>query len=1266
MSQISNDSNTQFYSPKSSTNQDQFKSAQDKTFTPYDERSITPKSNTNSNIYNPKDQTPIVNADFIAQFGPAPQQELQQSKIQFYGFDDFPQMGENINNEEKGVEFDSSYEYEKLKAQQQLENRKQSRDMKDIEDLFNKTNSQNAFSSSEQFYKFNSQGIQNYGNTEKQPLDIFKMTENQPEKQNFPQFNEFSSTHQKTQQMAFTFHEVNQFLNEGTQNNVITDSLYSQSFAPKANFEVAENNFSQFQLQQLDYNQNLNFHKANSTPVQQNIFEQPKVVPSQQSLSDEMPGSNISSQIRNQTASQPQLNYGQQISPQSNSYYFLQQQQQPEQTTNYSPIQSLEIIKQIQQFDLSSEREKKFQQNDYVINSKLQTKEDDSEIPWQDFNPLQQSHDNQIQDNIFKMKDQEVNLPQDIIKQSQFANEPKASNLAPIQVWQEFIPQSDPQSSNQLKKPENPLQQQDIFQIQAQNQQQYEQQQQKQQSYKFIESDNQQFEDEEFQPNFPVHMEPFQDNQNLPFKEQNPNTQIPIENLNGLIQSHEIQSNESNHNGDLPYLKQLQTDQSLKHENNRIMSHNSFKSFQESQQNFEEEIYYDFDDFDQTIETQNFNQKQQQNQYKISSQQLVDQQQELKITPRNEGNKQTKSVNENSQPNATPNQSPPFQSITNSSKSANDKKKNNPFDEVENNELPKWDKDFPQFDYSQFEAKPELKKQLESITEMQEESLTQSQAIQNRNSTQFQENTLTEFQEKSIEESKVIQPSIKVQSQEIPTSFKGFHGVRESKDSNKEPLNPQLLAEQLIPGLQDIIKKSFQSNIQSQLQLLTQQFQQKLQDDELDNFDIDKINSKVFMIENLVQGYGKKLDQITEMLNREKEMQEQQRISEQKAQHYGQDSQQHIQHQKQKQICSPLDLDLEDHFEEQPIQNVQHQNQGYSKVKIAQSNLLYNTQQKGFVPYQTLYQTQSQYFSESRMKDAQVDNIQKYQTNYQFQKQSLKGLQDYEIQNFKKQCLSDHITLLDTYELIVTLKSEKYDSMDAQGYKVIIILKNKAQYEIQNLIVLFNSNKIKDEYTLRSEKVSQQYLNPGEIIRQEITFQHYDLQSVYLNCYIKYTINNLKMGYNFNKMSQSQGLQGTQDYSNLYLSQMNSRYAVQDLGQFKRNFQFCIARPANKFFVYNFITSEELQDCEMKCQSEQFQLRSLEELVIFHPWLIQIDQFSVGGKVFVQLKNGGHEFMIKVVNKNQKGIVFMNGMNMDLKQTEHFLTFFAFLFSKLY
>ncbi|CAD8198167.1 unnamed protein product [Paramecium octaurelia] len=1252
MSQISNDSNNQFYSPKSSSNQDQFKSAQDKTLTPFDERSITPKSNTNSNIYNLKDQTPIVDADFIAQFGPPPQQELQQSKIQFYGFDDFPQMGENINNDQ-GVEFDSSYEQDKLKVQKQLENRKQSRDVKDIEDLFNKTNSQNAFSSSEQFHKFNPYGIQNNVNSDRQPLDQFKMTENQSEKLNFPYFNEFSSTHQKTQQMAFTFHEVNQFLNEGTQNNAITDSLQSQSFAPKANFEVAENNFTQFQLQQLDNNQNLNFHKANSTPVQQNTFEQPKVVPSQKSLSDEMPGSNISSQIRNQTASQPQLNYGQQISPESNSYQFLQQQQQPELKTNYSPIQSLEIIKQNQQFDLSSEREKKFQQYDNIINSKLQTKEDDFEIPWQDFNPLQQSHDNQFQNNIFKMQDQEVNLPQDKSKQSQFANEPTESNLAPIQVWQEFIPQSDPQSLNYLKKLENPLQQQDIFQIQGQNQQLYEQQQQKQQSYNFIESDNQQLEDDEFQPNFPVHKEPFQDNQNLPFMEQT--SQIPIENLNGLIQSHEIQSNEAKLNSDLPELKQLQIDQSQKHENNRIRSHNSFKSFQESQQNFEEEIYYDFDDFDQTIESQNFNQKQQQNQQKITSQQLVDQQQELNITPRNEGNNQTKSVNENSQPNAS-----------NSSKSANEKKKNNPFDEVENSDIPKWDKDFPQFDYSQFEAKPELKKQLESITEMQEESLTQSQAIQNRNSTQFQENTLTEFQEKSIEESKVIQPSIKVQSQEIPTSFKGFHGVRESKDSNKEPLNPQLLVEQLIPGLQDIIKKSFQSNIESQLQQLTQQFQQKLQDEELDNFDIDKINSKVFMIENLVQGYGKKLDQITEMLNREKEMQEQQRISEQKAQQYGLDSQQQLQYQKQKQICSPLDLNLEDHFDEQPIQNIQHQNQGYSKVKIAQSNLLYNTQQKGFVPYQTLYQTQSQYFSESRMKEVQVDNLQKYLTNYQFQKQSLKGLQDYEIQNFKKQCLSDQITLLDTYELIVTLKSEKYESQDTQGYKVIILLKNKAQYEIQNLIVLFNSNKIKDEYTVRSERVSQQYLNPGDIIRQEITFQHYDLQSVYLNCYVKYAINNLKIGYNFNKMSQSQGLQGTQDYSNFYLSQMNSRYAVQDHGQFKRNFQFCIARPANKFFVYNFITSEELQDCEMKCQSEQFQLRSLEELVIFHPWLIQIDQFTVGGKVFVQLKNGSHEFMMKVVHKNQKGIVQMNGMDMDQKQTEHFLTFFAFLFSKLY
>ncbi|CAD8092972.1 unnamed protein product [Paramecium primaurelia] len=1259
MSQISNDSNTQFYSPKSSTNQDQFKSAQEQIIPPFDEKSITPKSNTNSNVINLKDQTPIRNTDFIAQFGQPLQQDTQQSQGQFYGFDDFPQMVENTENDSEQAGDDSQLDQQKYISPQQQEiisNRKQSRDLKDFDDLMNKKN--------EQFQKINPFGIQNNINFDQQPIDQFKKNDVNSEKQNYAYFNDFQSAHQKKSQMIFTFHESNQFYDEGTQNNFTINSQQSQSFAPQPNFEFQQNNFNQFQPQQLDNNQNLNFYKTYSTPIQQNIFEQPKVISSQESLRDEIPASNISSQIKNQTVSLPQLNYGQQIQSQSSLNQFNQQQQQSQQITNYSPIQSLEINKKNQQSELSSEQEEKSKDNDNIINSQFEIKEDYSEFQWQGFQ--QQTHDQQLQRDNFKMKDQQQNFPQELSKQSQFN---KVSNIAPIQIWQEFVPQSDTQQSIQFEKLQI-SQQQDKYQKQEQNQQIYESQQINQQ--KFVDFDNLQFQDEEFQPNFPVQKETFQINQNLQFNEQIPITQIQRENINNSNQQQKFDLNQGKMNSFQQQQNKLYTDQNSTQDNNRIMSHNSYKSFQELQQSDEEEIFYDLDnpswDQDQDTYIQSQNQKQQQNQKEIFSQQLFEQQQEVKITPRNEGKNQTQQLNENLQlNNITPNQSPQFQSYSNSSKSVNEKKKNNPFavEETEIIKNPKWEKDLPQFDYTLFEAKPELKKQLESIKEMQEESLTQSQGIQNRNSTQFQENILTDYQEKSIEESKVIQPSLKVQSQEIPSSFKGFHGVRESKDSNKEAINPQLLVEQLIPGLQDIIKKSFQSNIECQLQQLALQFQQKLQEEEFENFDIDKINSKVFMIENLVQGYGKKLDQITEMLNKEKENQEQQRLIEQKAQNQVQESQQQIQYQKK--ICSPFELNLEDHFDEQPIQNIQYQNQGYSKINVAQSRLVQNKYQQGFAPYQTLYQTQSQYLNESRIKeDDQVDILQKYLTNNQFQKQSLKELQDYEIQNYKKQCLSEKTTLLDTYELMVTLTSEKYESQENQGFRIIILMKNKAQYEIQNLIVNFNSNKIKDEYILRPEKVSQSYLNPGDIIRQEITFQHYDLQSVYLNCYIKYTINNFKMGYNYNKMSQSQGLQGIQDYSNLYLSQMNSRYAIQEVGQFKRNFQFCIARPANKFFVYKFITSEKIQEYQMKCQSEQFQLRSLEELIIFHPWLIQIDQFTVGGKLSIQLKNGHYEFVIKVVNKNQKGIVYMNGMDMDLKLTQHFLTFFVFLFSKLY
>lgn len=53
---------------------------------------------------------------------------------------------------------------------------------------------------------------------------------------------------------------------------------------------------------------------------------------------------------------------------------------------------------------------------------------------------------------------------------------------------------------------------------------------------------------------------------------------------------------------------------------------------------------------------------------------------------------------------------------------------------------------------------------------------------------------------------------------------------------------------------------------------------------------------------------------------------------------------------------------------------------------------------------------------------------------------------------------------MDTYELIVTINSEIYENDNIKGLRVILVFKNKAIYEISNLIVMINSNKVKDSY----------------------------------------------------------------------------------------------------------------------------------------------------------------------------------------------------------
>lgn len=103
-------------------------------------------------------------------------------------------------------------------------------------------------------------------------------------------------------------------------------------------------------------------------------------------------------------------------------------------------------------------------------------------------------------------------------------------------------------------------------------------------------------------------------------------------------------------------------------------------------------------------------------------------------------------------------------------------------------------------------------------------------------------------------------------------------------------------------------------------------------------------------------------------------------------------------------------------------------------------------------------------------------------------------------------------------------------------------------------------------------------------------------------------------------------------------------------------------------------------------ESSPFFCRSLEELVIYHPWLVSLDEHSLGAKVFVHLKkqrdrdnyhlksgreldqregeDNGHEFVIKVVmTRGNKCVVQMNENDLEQSQIQHFLNFLTYLFS---
>ncbi|CAK57864.1 unnamed protein product (macronuclear) [Paramecium tetraurelia] len=519
--------------------------------------------------------------------------------------------------------------------------------------------------------------------------------------------------------------------------------------------------------------------------------------------------------------------------------------------------------------------------------------------------------------------------------------------------------------------------------------------------------------------------------------------------------------------------------------------------------------------------------------------------------------------------------------------------------------------------------------------------------------------------ENFIDESKVIQQSQnKTQSFEFPSSVQmGFHSVRESKeDNNKEQTYADQIMELLLPKIAEItqtLSNDFMNtagNYQQEGQNVLYEGIYNILQNEKRRIGQKKekyINQQVQIIEDIIVQYDNKTHQLQEQIIKVKE--EQQKERQKSSGNMSFDS---IEIKKSKQINEQI--------EESPIQNIQ--------LQVSPNPYTpQNSQEKPHIPFQLIHQTQSKFLNESVIsQDNKEEDLIKFQTNYVFQRQMLKGLQLNEIQKFKKQCLSDQVVLLETQELMVTQISEKKDSSN-QEYKTTLIYKNKGSKGIQNLIVCFEGKKLKNGFQAYPQKIAHQILKPGESIKQEIRFRCYDQLEVYLNCYLIYTVMD-------NRFYGSQGQQGSQNNELMYRSQVsyqgynNSYYNQFSQGQgntsydrdSKRTYQFIIGRPVNRFFAYNYWTAEELNEYKMRYQGEEFPLKSLEELIIYHPWLVQLDKSTLCGKVLIRLEENDYDFVVKVVLKDQKGVIKMNQTDMEQKLCEHLLSFLSFLFFKLY
>ncbi|KAM3141927.1 hypothetical protein pb186bvf_006013 [Paramecium bursaria] len=447
-----------------------------------------------------------------------------------------------------------------------------------------------------------------------------------------------------------------------------------------------------------------------------------------------------------------------------------------------------------------------------------------------------------------------------------------------------------------------------------------------------------------------------------------------------------------------------------------------------------------------------------------------------------------------------------------------------------------------------------------------------------------------------------------ISSKELSKQFELSNSIKPPESQKvRESYDVEALLESLVPRITNALKQHLDQRVdqiqyqleqkiidhidqkdqqlQDQLYHMQQQIENKLPNNEFDKTDY--VLQKVEMIETYLNNQNRKLEQIDNYFQKQEQQPKQSQVP-----------------------SSPFDVDLD--------------NPANPNIKLATSNV--------YSPWKLGNQQQSRY--------AEDENIIKLKTFQRFPKENLKGLTEFEIQQYKRQCRTDRSTLLETYELLVYAQYDWIDE-DKPHLNVQITYRNKASYELNNFVVIVSPVRYSDKFECQPYKISQLSFQ-GEIT-QDIKFYNYDPYFNYLPIMIRYQLNNYQYNIDPREMG-NEIMKSRSSVTDFYVSQLQNVSRTQaTIGCFKRQFNMNLPRPPNKFIQFRFVTKEEIEEYEMTYQSDPIQ-STLDELVVYYPWLVRLDEHTLGAKILIQSKDD-ISLIMKIVNIRERAIQIRGQLN---------------------